>query len=451
MSARRAAFEALRSGSDTPLREVDAAAARHGLDPRDRGLARRLVGCDVRHRGTLLALVHRFARGKPNADLSTLLRLGFAQLFLLDRIPDHAAVSETVSLASDVLGLSKGRYVNAVLREAIRARREGSCGDPRRDLVDRPWHFETPLFRDPDEHPLLWAEDALNLPATLMKGWMQRMGREQAFALARELLHEPPLSLRCLGPRPELAAELEAAGIPTRPGSHPAILLADAEHTEAVIASPAFTQGRLSAQGETALAAAELVGARAGQRVLDLCAAPGGKTAVLAGAGAEVVASDVDAGRLGRLRETLTRLGLAERVRVQAPAELAAQGPFDAVLVDAPCSNTGVLAQRPEARWRYGPKSRASLAELQRGLLAQAAQLVRPGGALVYSTCSLEPEENARRVAEFLASDGRFALEEELEGRPAPSAPQGPTDGGYAARLRRAPGGPPEGGVPSCP
>lgn len=451
MSARRAAFEVLRSGSGTPLREIDAAAARHGLDARDRALARRLVGCDVRHRGTLLALVHRFARGKPNPDLSTLLRLGFIQLFLLDRIPDHAAVSETVALASDVLGPSKARYVNAVLREAIRARRAENCGDPRRDLLDRPWHFETPIFRDPNEHPLLWAEDALNLPAALMKGWAQRMGREEAFALARELLREPPLSLRCLGPRSELAAELAAAGIPTRPGAHPAILLADAELTEALIASTAFTEGRLSAQGETALRAAELVGARPGESILDLCAAPGGKTAVLAGAGAEVVASDVDPMRLERLRGTLARLGLTERVRVRGPAELPALGPFDAVLVDAPCSNTGVLAQRPEARWRYGPKARASLADLQRRLLAQAAELVRPGGVLVYSTCSLEPEENARRVAEFLSSDGRFALEEEIEARPAPSTPTGPTDGGYAARLRRAPSGPPEGGVPSCP
>ena len=433
MSARLAAFEVLRSGSDLPLREVEAAARRHGLDGRDRGLVRRLVGCDVRHRGTLLALVHHFARGKPNPDLSALLRLGFTQLFLLDRIPDHAAVSETVRTTVDTLGLSKGRYVNAVLREAIRARIEGSSGDPRRDLVGRPWHLAEPIFRDPVEHPLLWAEDALNLPAPLMKGWQKRMGREAACALARELLAEPPLSLRCIAPASEVAAELLELGVETRPGHHAAILLADSEHTEAVIASPAFTEGRVTAQGETALRAAELVQAAPGTRILDLCAAPGGKTAVMAATGADVVASDIEPRRLERLSETLTRLRLV--VSIVEPSAI--EGPFDAVLIDVPCSNTGVLAQRPEARWRYGPKTRSSLADLQRTILARAAELVRPGGRLVYSTCSLEPEENARRIADFLAEDARFELEESIEALPAPTAPAGPTDGGYAARLRR--------------
>lgn len=439
MSARLAALEILRSGSELPLREVEGAARRHGLDGRDRALLRRLVGSEVRYRGTLLALVHRFARGKPSPDLSALLRLGFTQIFLMDRIPDHAAVSETVAATVEVLGLSKGRYVNAVLREALRERREGSSGDPRRDLVGRPWHLSEPLFRDPDEHPLLWAEDALNLPAPLMKAWEKRMGREPAWALARDLLDEAPLSLRCLGPRVELGAELAALDVPARPGAHPAILLADAEHTEAVLASPAFQAGRLTAQGETALRAAELVEARPDERILDLCAAPGGKTAVLAGAGARVVASDVDARRLERARETIERLHLAERVTWTEAARLDPEGPFDAVLVDAPCSNTGVLAQRPEARWRYGPRTRASLGELQRHLLGTAAERVRPLGRLVYSTCSLEPEENARRVAEFLSKDPRFELEAQFEALPAPRAPAGPTDGGYAARLRRRP------------
>ena len=438
---RLAAYEVLRSGSDLPLREVDAAAERRELDARDRGLLRRIVGSEVRYRGTLLALVRHFARGKPNPDLAAHLRIGLCQLFLLDRVPDHAAVSETVRAAADTLGLSKARYVNAVLREAIRRRRPGSSGDPRRDLVGRDLHLEEPVFRDPTEHPLLWAEDALNLPAQLMKGWMKRMGREQAFALARELLTEPPLSLRCVAPRADVADELAALDVPAREGRHPSILLVDAEHTEAVLRSSSFTAGRVTAQGETALRAAELVGAREGERVLDACSAPGGKTAVLAGAGAFVVAADDDERRLARVADTAARLHVTDRVvlRPGEPQAILAWEPdgFDAVLVDAPCSNTGVLAQRPGARWRYGPQSRRSLAELQRRLLLQAAEAVRPGGRLVWSTCSLEPEENERRVAELLEQDPRFELETELSALPAPRDPAGPVDGGYAARLRR--------------
>jgi 16S rRNA (cytosine967-C5)-methyltransferase len=240
----------------------------------------------------------------------------------------------------------------------------------------------------------------------------------------------------------ELAAELAGGGLAPRPGNHGSIVLLPAEQTDELLASPAFAAGRASVQGETALRAAEAVGATAGESVLDLCSAPGGKTAVLAASGAVVVALDASPEKLERTRETLARLGQAERVRlaVNDPDALAGER-FDAVLVDAPCSNTGVLAARPEARWRFGPKTKRELGLLQARLLRQGSRHVAPGGRLVWSTCALDADENRRAVEAFLAEDAGFALDADLETLPDPATHQtagaGPVDGGYFARLTR--------------
>lgn len=435
------AWEVLRSGSTTPTREVDRVAVEAGLEPHDRGLLRRMVLTEVRRRGTLQALTKRFARGRPSRDLSAFLRLGFVQLFFLDRVPDHAAVSETVRAAGRSLGLTKGRYVNAVLRAALRERREEVSGDPRRDLVGRPISFVEPIFADPEEHPFLWAEDALSMPAPLMKRWVKRYGREEAFELARACLDDPRLSLRVVrGEREALRAELAEEGAPTECGEHSCVLTTGPEVLDKVLASRSLAEGRLTVQGEAALRAAELCEAGEGERWLDLCAAPGGKTAVLAATGARVVACDTSAEKLARLTETLERLGHGDRVESVVLEDSRPPGAdgFDGALVDVPCTNTAVLARRPEARWRWGPKTRASLGGLQTRLLADAAARVRPGGKLVYSTCSLEPDENRQRIAAFLEANAGWALEAEFDTFPHPIAPEGPVDGGYAARLRRA-------------
>jgi len=195
-------------------------------------------------------------------------------------------------------------------------------------------------------------------------------------------------------------------------------------------------------QGETALFAAELVRAQPGERILDLCAAPGGKTAALAEAGAHVVAVDDDPARVETLRATCARLGIEDRVTVVVADATAAlpdelEQEYDAVLVDAPCSNTGVLGARPGARWRFGPSELARLGELQTRLFDCAAARVRPGGRLVWSTCSLEPEENTQRVRAFLAEHAGFTLAESHEALPGTADDPGPADGGFAARLER--------------
>jgi 16S rRNA (cytosine967-C5)-methyltransferase len=443
---RLTAWTLLRSGSPTPLREVDDAARARGLEPRDRALLRRIVGTEVRRRGTLRALVRHFSQRKPSSDLAAHLHVAFVQAFFMDRVPDHALVSESLLAVRATNGPSGVRAVHAILGQALRARREGRSGDPRRDLEGRELHLEEPFLRDPAEHPLLWIEDALSIPAALAKRWVARHGEATAIALARAALDEPPLSLRATtsGAREALGEELRAAGCTPRPGLHADMLLVPPEQAEAALASAAFREGRASVQGESALRAAEAVLARPGERVLDLCAAPGGKTAVLAAAGAQVSACDPSPERLERVSGTLERLGLAQRVElVRADGREGGAGDFDAVLVDAPCTNTGVLAARPEARWRFGPATRRELATLQAELLRAGAARARPGGRLVWSTCSLEPEENRRQVDAFLAEHSGWSLEEDAQSLPDPATDRergaGPVDGGYWARLRRAP------------
>lgn len=441
---RHAAFLCLRSGSPTPLREVDRFAARRGLDERDTALARRLVGTEIRRRGTLRAVVFAFAHGKPKAEFATLLRIGLAQILFLDRIPPHAAVSETVRCTADFLGLGKGRVANGILRNALRALKDGHSGDPQQDLVGVDRHLEFPAFRDPEEHLHLWAEDALSVPAPLHKRWTAAWGRERADELARIATEESPLSIRAThlaeGGRDPIRSELREAGIQTSDGAHPDVLLVPPSDAGGALRQPSFHAGRTTVQGEHALRAAELMGDLAGLDVLDLCSAPGGKTAVLAARQPRsLVSMDVGAGRLGRTRSGLGRLGLAEVPQLVASDGTGALGEgvqFDAALLDVPCSNTGVLSQRPSARWRYGPKSQSDLTTLQGQLLNQAADRIRPGGHLVYSTCSLEAEENARRIQTFLKDRPDWELEETAESFPATFEDGGPVDGGYAARLR---------------
>lgn len=437
--SRLAALEILRGRHRVSLRAVDRAAREHGLDARDRALVRRIVGTEVRRRGTLRVLTKAFAHGKPTPAVQDCIALGLIQLLFLDTIPDHAAVSETVRAAGEMFGAKKAQYVNACLRAAIRARRVGTSGDPRRDLPLRNLHLDVPVFSDPAQHPLLWAEEALSMPVPLMKRWTKRYGAERALALAQNALVEPDLSLRVVRGEREAVESAFENRVTFRHGVHPSILIASMHAAGPILSSESFLNGTLTVQGESALRAAELVESAPIERVLDLCAAPGGKTAVLAASGALVTACDDDEKRIVRLRQTVQRVapGASIDVRVHDAVDGLEPASFDAVLADVPCSNTGVLAARPAARWRFAPDSQAALAVLQARLLAAASTCVKPGGRLVYSTCSIEPEENQRRVRAFLADHADFALDREIEALPAASGGGGPVDGGYAARMVR--------------
>lgn len=433
------AWQLLRT-SDTPLRDVDRACDEAGFDGRDRGLVRKLIAVEVRRRGTLRAIVQAYATGKPSSDLCAHVHLGLVQLLFLDQIPDHAAVSETVGAVHRTLGPSKVKYVNAILRSVGRERVAGLSGDPRRDLVGRDFHLSRDIFREPNKHPLLYAEDALSMPVPIFKRWLKRHGEEKARELALLAMDESPLSARLTGGDMEaINAEFDELGIDRSPGKHKDVLLFDSMSTAAVIHSKAFTEGRLTIQGECALRAAELLEAKEGERILDLCAAPGGKTAVLASSGANVLACDVDKPRLDRIQNGLERLSLTDNVelRVSNGTNGVTEEDFDGVMIDAPCSNTGVLAARPEARWRYGPQAKRILIALQDRLLDEGAAKVRVGGRLVYSTCSLEADENSQRIKSFLERAPGFSIDKEQDFIAASAANGGPVDGGYSVRLVR--------------
>lgn len=435
MTLRHIAWRVLRSGSEQPLREVDLAARLENLSDRDRGLLRAIVGTEIRRRGTLRAIVARFTHGSPKPDLATHLRLGLTQMLFLDRVPPHAAISETVSAASDTLGLSKGRLVNGVLREVQRQVHLGQSGDPRRDLFDRNWHFDKPVFRDPDKHPSLWAEDVLNVPSHLFKRWSTRHGEDTALNISKWFMTEPPLCLWSKGPGP---LESEALGVTESSLSPDSdALRIPSDQIGAVLHSAPFQAGELWVQGETAQRAGALLKLRPGQRALDLCAAPGTKAMQLARSGARVLACDLSARRLAMMAPEIQRQGGDLPIQLLtcdsgqgiAPGEV-----FDGVLVDAPCSNTGVLGARAEARWRFSPSSLRALAALQEPLLSHAADRVAPGGQLVWSVCSIEPEEGEQRIRKFLDQREDFELSESFIALP---GPDGPPDGGFAALMTR--------------
>jgi 16S rRNA (cytosine967-C5)-methyltransferase len=340
------------------------------LPERDRALARALIATALRRLGTLRHVVASFLdRGVPAQAprVETALLLGAAQILFLI-VPDHAAVDLSVRLARDdrhAAGFSG--LINAVLR---RVAREGAAR--------------------------LAALDAstLDTPDWLRTRWTAAYGAETARAIAEANRNEPALDLSVKSDPDDWAKRLGGRVLPTRSVRVIA--------SGAVSALPGFADGAWWVQDAGAALPARLLGDVRGRRVADLCAAPGGKTVQLALAGAIVTAVDRARARLQRLSDNLARLKLKAEI-VTADVEEWSAEPFDAVLLDAPCSSTGTIRRHPDVPWLKRASDIAKLAALQRRLLDRALALTKPGGTLVYCTCSLEPEENETIVAEFLA------------------------------------------------
>ena len=397
------------------------------LPARDRALTRAIVAASLRRKGQLDHVLGTFLeRGLPerSGTLYPILLSAAAQLIVL-KTPPHAAIDLAVTLTQyDPKAKRYDRLANAVLR---RVASEGKAIAAKLDAA----RIDTPDW--------LWAR------------WVSYWGEARARAIAESHLIEPPLDVTVKSEPALWAERLAGRVLPT--GS---VRLLPKGRIEAL---PGFDDGAWWVQDAAASLPARLLGDVAGKRVADLCAAPGGKTAQLALAGASVVAVDSSKTRLSLLAENLRRLGLeAEPVLADAVAWHPEEH-FDAVLLDAPCSSTGTIRRHPDIPYIKSPKDIVALAALQTRLLDNAAKLVKPGGRLVYSTCSLEPEEGEAQIAAFLVRNDAFSVEpiepNELFGQTAWIEPSGclrtfpyelkletaewsGMDGFFAARLIRS-------------
>ena len=364
---RHRALDEMLEGSDARA----ATAALAAMADRDRGLTRAIVAVVLRRLGTLRHLLGSFLEeGLPaqSPRVETVLLIGAAQILFLE-VPDHAAVDLAVRLAREDFNASHFTgLINAVLR---RIAREGA---------ERIAAFDAPV---------------LDTPSWLMARWIKTYGEATAHAIAAANGREPALDLTVKADAAGWAEKLDGRVLPT--GSVRTIVHG------AVTALPGFDEGAWWVQDAAASIPAQLLGNVAGLRVADLCAAPGGKTAQLVVAGAKVTAVDRAPARLKRLQENLTRLSLEAELVCADVAEWTAEQPFDAVLLDAPCTSTGTIRRHPDVPWLKRAADIASLAALQRRLLDHAITLIKPGGTLVYCTCSLEPEEGTDIVADLLA------------------------------------------------
>jgi len=405
--ARAAAFDALlRVERDAAFATdaLDSCLARAGAKRADAALATELVLGVLRWRRLLDFLLERFAgRPAPSLDLEVLLalRLGLYQLRYLSRVPASAAVNESVELVKRARKSSAAGLVNAALRRAAR--------DP---ALRKSGEELAPAGDSPAERMAL----AHSHPTWLVERWLARFGEVETRALLEANNRAPRMTAAILDPsaKKETAAALAALGLDPSPSRW---LASAVELRSTPSGGPrragaprANAGGQWWVQDEASQMIAFLLGVEPGHRVLDLCAAPGGKTLRLIqqrgpGPGA-VVACDLHLHRLRQMREFLAGLGArAEHyVALDGTAPLPFGIPFDRILVDAPCSGTGTLARHPEIRWRLERSDLAALAEKQKRLVSQALAQLSPGGRLVYSTCSLEPEENEEVVAAALAA-----------------------------------------------
>jgi 16S rRNA (cytosine967-C5)-methyltransferase len=359
--------------------QLDGAAAHPGLktlSDRDRALMRRLVATILRRLGTLGHVLSRLLdRGIPTdaPRAQSALLIGAAQILWMD-VPDHAAVDLSVRLVqSDRRAAKYAGLVNAVLRRCARE------GQPLIDEVK---------------------SQTLDIPPWLLARWTAQYGESVARDIALAISHEPSLDITVKSDPAQWASRLHGEILPT--GTVRTLLQGSVKML------PGFIEGHWWVQDAAAALPARLFGDIAGKSIADLCAAPGGKTAQLVDAGARVTAVDRSPARMARLRENLTRLSMeAETVVADAaewPGAKSGEG-FDGILIDAPCTSTGTIRRHPDVGWLRQEVDIAALAALQKRLLQKAVTLLRPGGTLVYCTCSLEPEEGEQAIAALLGSD----------------------------------------------
>ncbi len=366
-------------------------------DERDRALAGEIATGTLRWQAAFDHVIAAFAGrpiGKLDREIVAILRISIFQLLHLDRVPASAVVDDAVELARRAGKKSAAGFVNALLRRVSRERRT------------------LPLPQDP---PVDFLSITLSHPRWLVERWLTRYGLEAATAWARFDNEPAPLTLRVNAlrvTRDGLARELQDLGVTTEPArfSPDALIVREGNP----LLTPLAHTGVFVVQDEASQLVGEFVDATAGERLLDACASPGGKTTQMAAAlkgDGTIVAADVRGRRVALLDRAVRESGARNVFVVQANARATApflDAAFDAILVDAPCSGLGTIRRDPDVRWRRAEADLAPLATAQSEMLSHLARVVRPGGRLVYSTCSSEPEENERVVEAFLAGHPQF-------------------------------------------
>jgi 16S rRNA (cytosine967-C5)-methyltransferase len=428
--ARQAALEAMARFREGELGDRALDLATQGMEPRERAWTQELVYGTFRLRGRIDHVLNGFARDGIDSldpDVLDVLRLGAYQLLEMGSVPPYAAVSQSVEL----------------VRMAGQPRAAGLVNGILQNMQRRP-NFRFPDFgADPAASLETWGSH----PRWLVERWIDRWGAEDARALVEADNLRPELYIRPLGVSMEDArarlGEAEIGSEPVAFAPDSLRILPPATAAEALAAVPAVVQDPAAAL------VVRYADVPQGADVIDLCAAPGGKALGLAERAGRVAAADLSARRMRRVRENAVRVGWGDRVgAVVADGRHPPFRAVDVVLLDAPCTGTGTFRRHPDGRWRVSPDDLQSLARLQDELLGAAAGLVRPGGLLVYSTCSLEPEENELRIERFLAGRPGWAMEPPAgavdasllddAGRLCVLPQRQGVDGAFAARLRRA-------------
>jgi 16S rRNA (cytosine967-C5)-methyltransferase len=427
LPARRAALAILGRVRDGLAFEVALDQAGAELPEPDRRLTHELAAGVLRRRSLLDAqLAPLVARGwsKVAPELQDILRLGAYQLTELERVPAHAAVDTSVSLAKSTGGSRAAGFVNAVLRRLIRSETRTVPGA--RD--------EASLAQ---EH---------SHPNWLVRRWLEQFGWDGTERLLQWNNTRPRLVIQpARGDLESLRQRLQAGDIVAEPAPYEAGLMVSSSRPTEL---PGYSDGQFLVQNPAQALVARFADLPASATVYDMCAAPGGKAIALGRGTRMVVAADVNPRRAQRLQQNLARAGSGREHVIVADGRRPAVRPMNVVLLDVPCLGTGTFARHPDARWRVTGEALESLLQLQAELLNQAANLVSPGGLLVYSTCSLEPEENRAQVEAFLESHPEFRREATTavpadllspEGDLTVLPQQHAIDGAYAARLRRSP------------
>lgn len=400
------------------------------LDARDRRWTQELLYGMLRRRNWIDAVLSDRVRGglaRLDPDLVDLLRLGAYQLLCMGSVPAYAAIAQTVELTKSRHGIGASKLANAVLRRTDRERNHLSIATP--------------------SDPIDALAQTYSHPRWLVARWVARWGGEETAKLLEANNAEAPVVVRPYGVvREQLEAMLESSGVDISdvPLVEDSIKLG---HGIALTELSAFSQGLFFVQDPAATLVTKYAAAEPNIVVADLCAAPGGKSFELSRTASAVYAADRSFTRIQRVVSTARRIDAKRVFPLVHDARQPAVGPVDLVIADVPCTGTGTFRRHPDARWRLKVSDLAVMGTIQRSIVRAAATLVKPGGLLIYSTCSLEPEENDHQIETFLADHPDFVLEPPPEGSvPATVLDAGRlrvlphkhgTDGAFAARLRR--------------